>query len=136
MEFLESDVWRSVLSSHEEDLQTGEKLTFKFWSLLNMYKCIKLYIHTPLIFSPVISASILQSNDPNLQGFLLSWGAGLLDLFCRLNWTGPPLTSDGETTLAELSRFNNKSLDILSWDSEVRLGQRFVHTNEYIAMCA
>ncbi|XP_064398151.1 tetratricopeptide repeat protein 27-like isoform X2 [Halichondria panicea] len=51
-------------------------------------------------------------------GFLLSWGAGLLDLFCRLNWTGPPLTSDGETTLAELSRFNNKSLDILSWDSE------------------
>ena len=63
--------------------------------------------------------SLLVHDDSSQRNSLLSFGAELLDLFCRLNWTGPPLTSDEEKLLAGLSKFREESLEILSWDSEV-----------------
>ena len=66
------------------------------------------------------SVSTLLSTDPiNARNTAITCSAGLLNLFCRLNWTGPPLSIQENETLERMSLLNEQSLEILTWDGEV-----------------
>ena len=64
-------------------------------------------------------ATLLTSDPINVRNTAITCSAGLLNLFCRLNWTGPPLSTQENKVLEGMSLFDEQSLEILTWDGEV-----------------
>lgn len=65
------------------------------------------------------SVTLILSSAPTHANEVPSCAASLLKMFCRLNWTGPPLTSEESEAIAALAPFNGQSLEVLSMDGEV-----------------